>query len=271
MGAQPWRLLYNPQRMRIATILFLALLTPGALSAQHGVAGLKNPYARPGDVAIGADLYRGRCAVCHGASAIGGDRGPELASGRYKRAVSDEDLFNVITNGVPGTDMPAFAISGEDVWRMVAYLRSLAAEAAVEQATGDAATGRELFHGKAGCTGCHAVEGAGSRMGPNLSGIGGDRSIGQLEDSILHPERAVLAENWFVSARTSSGETVSGRRLNEDSFSVQIIDTDGNLRGLDKTELQDYQVIQDSRMPSFEGRLSSTDVENLVAYLVSLR
>jgi len=252
--------------MAFAARLGLALGMAVALSAQHGVEGLSNPYSSAADVATGAVVYRQRCAVCHGPEGAGG-KGTDLTRGRFEHGGSDDALYRTIADGIPGTEMPGVELDGRRMWQLVAYVRSLSEGLAAEQSKGDPVAGRALFFGDAGCANCHRVGTRGSRRAPNLSAIGAARSLAQLEASILRPSEQVLPQHWAVRATTADGRTVSGLRLNEDSESIQMIDGDGRLKSLLKAELKDYRVVKTSTMPSFEGKLTAEQVEDLVAFL----
>ncbi len=78
-------------------------------------------------------------------------------------------------------------------------------------------------------------------------------------------------ENWFIEARLKDGERIQGRRLNEDTFTVQALTAQDGLVSIDKAELEDYRVIKNSTMPSYDGKLNSSELGDLVAYLGSLR
>lgn len=251
--------------LRIALVLAAA----ATLSAQHGVEGLSNPYSSPLDVEAGAVTYRQRCAVCHGPEGAGG-KGTDLTRGRFRHGASDTELFQTIADGLPGTEMPGVELDGREMWRLVAYVRSLSEGLAAQQATGDPASGEELFFGAGNCANCHRVGMRGSRRGPDLSAVGAVRSLAQLESSILRPGDQVLPQHWSVQAVTKDGTEFHGLRLNEDSQSIQAIGANGKLTSLLKSELREYSVVKTSAMPSFEDRLTSSQVNDLVAYLARL-
>lgn len=250
------------------TVLMLAL---GCLlrAQEHGsIAG--NPFSTPKDVAAGAASFRSQCAACHGAEAIGGTVAPSLVSGTFKHGGSDEALFGVITKGVPGTPMVGFKLNGTEVWQLIAYLRSMNIAKAAGQATGDVAAGARIYESNH-CANCHTIGTAGSYSGPDLSEIGLHRSLPQIESSILDPDTQVEPDYWSVKARTKSGQDVTGRRMNEDMDSIQIREPQGQLRSLRKSDLASFEIVRKSPMPSFKGKLSATDVQNLIAYLASQR
>jgi putative heme-binding domain-containing protein len=254
-------------RFRSSFILFLPALA--VLYAQHG-SSPDRPFSTPEDVAAGEHSFRSQCAACHGPEASGGVVGPSLTTGTFKNGGSDEALFRVITKGIPGTAMTAFTLNGREVWQLIAYLRAVNIGKAAQQAKGDAAKGLQVFSAN-GCGRCHTIGDKGGFVGPDLSEIGSRRSLAELESSILEPDADVAPDYWSLQARTKTGQTVTGVRLNEDMTSFQIREQSGRLRSVWKTDLASYEIVRKSPMPSFKGKINGGDLDNLVAYLASLR
>jgi putative heme-binding domain-containing protein len=173
-------------------------------------------------------------------------------------------------NGIPGTEMPGFPLSGVESIQLLAYVRALGRAAIPAPPDGDAARGRELF-ASGECARCHRVGGTGSRTGPDLSDAGARLSPPDLLASLLRPDERVLPANWYVRAVTRDGRTITGRRMNEDTYSVQLIDTRDELVSLVKQDLREYELIKKSLMPSYEGKLTREQLGDLVAYLASLK
>jgi putative heme-binding domain-containing protein len=222
-----------------------------------------------GDIETGARLYAAQCALCHGPN---GDlvNGVDLRRGQFRRAQSDEDLGRVIRTGVPEAGMPAFALGTPEVDGLVAFIRvGFGLNAAVK--VGDAARGQMLFEGKGGCGACHRVNQKGSRAAPDLSDIGVNRSPASLQRSLVDPTSAMMPINRPVRAVTRDGRTIRGRRLNEDTHTVQLIDDQERLVSLTKSELREYEVGTTSPMPSFAKKLTADEIADVVAYLMSLR
>ena len=221
------------------------------------------------DIERGSRLYGANCSFCHGAN---GDAisNVDLRSGKFRRAASDEDLGRLITAGVPGTAMPPHKFQEAELTGIVAYVRSMRDLHAATVAVGDARRGKEIFAGKGACMSCHRVNGQGSRLGPDLSDIGTVRSANALRESLLDPTASMLPFNRSVRAVTSDGKVIAGRRLNEDTYSVQLIDTGERLVSLAKADLKEYAVIKTSSMPSYRGKLSAQELADVVAYLLTL-
>ena len=245
-----------------------ALAAPVCAQTGHGVVA--NSFTSPEDVAAGSRIFRSHCASCHGIDGSGG-KGPDLTPGVYRHGSEDLDLYNTISIGIPGSEMAGTFFQGKQLWQIVAFVRSVAARSDGEQVTGDAKRGATLTAGKGGCLQCHMAGGEGGRVGPSLDDIGAARSPSHLKTAILDPSGEVLPIHWTFRAKTKKGEAISGRRLNEDTFSVQLLDSKDRLVSLAKSDLESYEIVKISSMPSYKGMLTDSEVDDIVAYLVSLR
>ena len=223
-----------------------------------------------GDVELGFSLFNANCITCHGAN---GDSVPgiNLRTGQLRRVRSDDDLNRLIQTGIPGTAMPPGRYSTAELGGLVAYVRSMKDFDAVPQGSGDSTRGETIFEEKGNCTSCHRVNGKGSRVAPDLSDIGAVRSPDALRGSIVDPTASMLPVNRSVRAVTRDGKVITGRRLNEDTYTVQLIDTGENLVSLTKAELREYTVSKTSAMPSYKDKLSDAELNDLVAYLRKLK
>ena len=217
----------------------------------------------------GRKLWSANCAVCHGAEGKGG-RGPDLTSGKFRHGGTDDDLYRAMRNGIPGTEMPGFPLSGVESMQLLAFVRALGRASMPPPPGGDAARGRALFAGSQ-CASCHRVGGTGSRIGPELSDVGARLPPSDLLVSLLRPDERVLPSHWYVRAVTRDGRTITGRRLNEDTYSVQLIDAQDRMVSLVKADLRAYELIKKSPMPGYEGKLTGEQLGDLVAYLASLK
>ena len=220
-------------------------------------------------IEAGSRVYVAECSLCHGRRGDGVD-GVDLRRGLFRTARSDEDLRRVITVGVSNGLMPAFSLQPFELDGVVAYIRAGFDPSGVAVKVGDASRGQVLFEGSSGgCASCHRVHGQGPRTAPDLSEIGAIRTPAALQRTLLDPSAALLPINRPIRAVTRGGETVRGRRLNEDTYTVQLIDSEGRLRSLVKADLVEYEV---SQTPIMEPTtLSSDEVADLVGYLLTLR
>lgn len=230
----------------------------------------KNPFDTPADAAAGRPYFLGHCAACHGPEGEGG-RGINLTTGRFRRGTSDRELFRTISKGVPGSEMPGVRLSQPEVWKVITFVRRLAAQGAEEKAPGDPAAGRAVYEGKGACTQCHWINGRGGVLGPDLSEIGLRRSLKFLRESVTDPDKTVAEDYRTYSVVNRSGERVRGVRLNEDDYSIQLRDSKENLRSFHKPGLKEVKREPGSMMPPYGTALTATELDNLVAYLSSLR
>ncbi len=230
----------------------------------------KNPFDSAADAEIGRKYFLGHCALCHGPEGEGG-RGVNLTTGQYRRGGSDRELFRTMKTGIQGTEMPGSGLSEKEIWRIVAFVRRLAMAGAEEKATGDPVAGRLVYQAKGACSQCHVVDGQGGVLGPELSEIGLRRSLKFLRQALTEPDAYIAEDYRTVTVVTRSGEQISGIRLNEDEYSIQLRDTRANLRSLRKPNLKDWKRENRSLMPAYGSVLSEKELEDLVAYLSSLR
>lgn len=253
----------------------------GAAAAQQKNAPdtQKNPFAAdPAAITAGRGLYEKICQTCHGGEARG-DRGPALNTGNFLHGGEDSDLFRTIRAGVPGTQMPSFALlPADDVWRLITYLRSLNSNSAKadEVVTGEAALGEATFWGKGNCGSCHEVNARGLNIGPDLSDAG-KNSAEYLRSVILDPNTAKPAMQRFfgptgVTLKTRAGDATTGMKVAEDNYTLLLTDMTGKLRRFDRDNLLSETVAAKSLMPSNYGQLlSPAELQDLIAYLKSLK
>jgi putative heme-binding domain-containing protein len=220
------------------------------------------------NVAAGAKIFRSHCGECHGVRGEGG-RGPTLASGVFYHGNTDADLIANISDGIPGTAMPGVFFSPVQVRQIVAYVRSLA-EAGALRPSGEVAHGEKLFREK-GCIGCHLVRGDGGSKGPDLSVIGSQRSVDHLRQSILDPNAKVSLDYWVAKITLENGETYTGFLRTEGAYTVEMLDFSKGLKSLATHDFRKFEIDKKSIMPSYQGRLTDGELDDVVAYLWSLK
>jgi putative heme-binding domain-containing protein len=246
------------------------LLSGAAAAAQNPtLQGHPDDYVRA-DIEYGARLYVQHCFGCHGSTGDG-VAGVDLRSGKFRNAVTDPQLRTVITNGFPTSGMPAFKFDPAELTGLVAYLRNMNTFDSGSSKPGDESRGQAIVGGKGACLSCHRINNVGSRKAPDLSDVGANRSAGSLERSLRDPSTQMMPINRPVRVVTRDGKVISGRRLNEDTYTVQITDEEGRLYSLVKSELREFNVSTASTMPSYEKELTSTEIADVVAYLLSLK
>lgn len=275
-------------RTRLAPRLFRValsvLLVPATVGAQD-----RNPFDGDRKAAQAGEYeFRINCAFCHGLGARGGGRGPDLSKATKRHGSEDADLFRTISNGVAGTAMPANGTNGqgvgmtdEEIWQIITYIRSIAVKAPAQPA-GDPVRGGQLFESEANCSSCHMVHGRGGRLGPDLSDVATSRTSEALIESIRNPSQRLAwglseatkefaQEYRSVSLVTADGKKIKGVTLNEDQFSIQLMDFGQQVHSFDKSQLGSLTVSRESSMPVYDSTtLSERDLNDLVAYLLSL-
>jgi putative heme-binding domain-containing protein len=222
------------------------------------------------DFAQGERTYGSECSFCHGPKGEGAV-GPVLAVPGLRHAPTDQALFQVIREGIPGTQMPSSPLPTAQIWQLVAYVRRLGH---VEQgkSAGDAKLGERVYHEKGGCAQCHSIAGLGGAVGPDLSNVGARMDRDSIRASLITPEASVPRDFLQVRVVTKDGQRLTGVRVNEDSFSIQIRDLSNHSHSFWKTELS--EVVKEpnrSPMPSYSEKLTPEELDNLIAYLESLQ
>jgi putative heme-binding domain-containing protein len=228
-----------------------------------------NPYTSPADIERGKQIFEARCAGCHGPGGSGG-KGANLAVPVLPRASTDLSLWRIVRYGIPDTEMPQTALTHLETWQVAAFVRSLG-RVGNEPVSGNASRGRELVAGKGGCLGCHSIGLEGGHMGPALTDIGARRSPAYLRAKLLDPATDTPDQFRMVRLKTRAGETVTGVRLNEDAFSIQLRDSHDALRSFWKQDLAEFKTERRTPMPSYRGRLDAKELDDMIAYLSGLR
>jgi metallo-beta-lactamase class B len=252
------------------------------LAQQQSAANVVSGFSRTdADIDGGKQLFNGMCVECHGAGGAGGDA-PSLNRARLMHAPTDAALVKILENGIPNTNMPRIRrFTDTEMRQLVAYIRSLGRVAEVKL-PGDPKKGADVYRGL-GCAGCHIINGQGGNLGPDLSDIGFLRGGAYLKQSVVDPSAALpkgvmqipsrgYAEYLPLRVVTKKGEEIRGIRVNEDAFTVQVRDQAGKFYSLRKADLELLEKqMGKSLMPSFANRLTAPELDDLVAYLSSLR
>lgn len=227
--------------------------------------------ATAADVAAGKRVFDSQCALCHGIGGTGG-RGPALAAVKLRHASDGQELIDLVVGGIEANGMPAFWFLGErPAFQVAAYVRSIGSQVEKTAIAANAEHGAVLYQDN-GCAGCHVVNGAGSAYGPELSDVGARRSSNFIKESLLDPNASLPLGFAMVRAASHGGAAVTGVRVNEDSFTIQLRDASGHFHSFRKQDLANLQKIFDkSPMPSYRGKLSDSDIDDLIAWLASLR
>jgi putative heme-binding domain-containing protein len=239
------------------------------------------PSPDPAALAEGQALFRGLCSGCHGGAGRGG-KGPDLTDTRWIHGPADDDIARVIRNGVPNTTMKKLgeSLKEDQIRKVIGYIRSLARSPGAGESSwkpylgGDPQAGRTLFFdlkGKLQCARCHTVGGEGGRVGPPLDRIASRRAPEYLMESILQPSKDIAPEYEAVVVATKEGRVITGLRVNESNFNIQLREENGRFYSFLKRDLDEVKVLKHSLMPeNFAEVLTVKELHDLFAYLMSL-
>lgn len=254
-----------------ASIAFVAALGIGASlrADDHGFT--------PADIERGGQIYLSNCVTCHGPNGDG-VTGVNLFSGSFRHATTDQDLINIIKSGLPGTPMPPFNLQDAQAGQIVAYLRSqpgISATSKIAGLHGDPANGKLIFDGKGECLSCHRLQTPagkiGGFLGPDLSDIGAKRRSIDLERALADPSAAIRTDEHVVRVVKKDGTTIRGRLLNQDTYSVQFIDNQGNLQSVQKPDVRQVEIFTVSVMQGLADKFTMQELADMVSYLQTLK
>src|SRR5579862_905892 len=260
--------------------LGILLMVPSATAQFGGPPAAHSPRPRttPESIAAGKALFEGTCANCHGIDGSGAN-GPNIRDAGTR--LGPEALYQTLHTGVMGSGMPSFASLGEDkLWELVDYVSSFG-QAGGAAASGDPQKGK-IVYGSHGCADCHMIDGQGGSSGPDLSKVGTVRSASLLRNVLLDPganipigdnlqERAQYPAYSMYRVIMKNGKELLGTRVDEDSFTIQLRDATGSIHSIQKFDVK--QIGPDpgkSFMPTYKGKLTDEQLNDLVAYLASL-
>ncbi len=266
-------ILVGLRRVLSTFAVFLTII----LAASAALAESPISKQTPDDLTHGRRLFQGQCARCHGMDGAGGT-GPGLNRSVLGRAPDDQALFSVIKEGIRSTEMPAaWQMIEQEIWQVAGYVRSLGRTARVPL-PGEPERGKRLYETKGQCTTCHIVRGRGGSLGPDLTEIGARRGIAHLRSALLNPGSSKARDSSgyisFLVMRvvTQDGREVRGIRINEDTFTLQLRDADNRVHSFRKNDLKEVtRESNGSLMPSYETVFSPAEIDDLIAYLASLR
>ena len=235
----------------------------------------ENPFTDGIDVRMGGRQFRSDCARCHGMDAKGSDEGggTDLTTGTFQNASTNAGLFRIIREGIDGTQMIGISRRASDqaVWQIITYLDSLSVNPDDVELAGNVTAGRRLFTGEGNCSICHMVNGDGGRVGPDLSTVGNRRDPDELRTDLTDPNEDLAPRWWRIRVTRENGSVVEGFRMSEDTFTIRIMDDSENLWSFSKGQIRSFERIETSTMASVEPTLTASEVDDLVAYLFSLR
>lgn len=223
------------------------------------------------NASAGKSSFNSSCAACHGLDGRGGDKAPNIATSTRIQHLSDTELSGIISNGIPGTGMPAFhSLTQKEIQGLVAYVRSLQGKGEARALPGNPVHGKEVFFGKGECASCHSISGHGGFLGPDLTNHAATSSPAAIRDEIVKSPRVPPLGYRAATLTTSNGERLEGLIRNEDNFSVQLQTKDGSFHFFRKADLQKLEYSGGSLMPSdYRSRLTEGELNDLASYLMT--
>jgi cytochrome c oxidase cbb3-type subunit III len=255
--------LYQVGLCLILPTLYIPLLRAGQ--------NLSSGQESQATLAAGRSIFNSSCAGCHGLDGRGSDKAANISADTKAQHLADAQLSGIISNGIPGTGMPAFhGLNEGQVRAVVGYVRSLQGKVEERALPGDAKRGKELFFGKGDCSSCHTISGKGGFLGPDLTDHGATASANAIRDEIVRSPRAPSLGYRTAVLTTPSGDRLEGLVRNEDNFSVQLQTKDGSFHCLKKAELWNFEHLDSSLMPAnYRELLDDSELNDLVSYLMA--
>src|SRR5262245_52061528 len=259
-----------PGTPKIKKLFILLLLLLSCIWSMTRGAGTiaQRPQADPKTIEAGRGHFAAHCAACHGADGKGGERGPDIISTNNARRRTIEGLSEVIRKGVPAAGMPGFQLPDQELQELVAYVHSLAAPAIESSIPGNAGAGAAFFFGKGNCVSCHMIKGRGGLLGPDLSELGLERTLPEIEQSLRTPGARLTEGYKLVSVQINNGQKLRGFARNESNYDLQVQSLDGKFYLLRRREIVELVHETASLMPEVKG--SEEEMRDLLAYLSQL-
>lgn len=219
----------------------------------------------------GKQSFAGTCAGCHGLDGKGGERAPNIADRPGVQRLSDEQLFHIVQNGIPGTGMPAFhSLENAQIRALVAYLRTLQGTNKTLHLLGNPQRGKAIFSGKGGCAQCHMIAGHGGFIAADLSEYARTHDQAEIRSTITDPASG-NRQVKLITLTLHNGEKYSGRLRDEDNFSLQLQTLDGQFVFLSKADIDKLDYDSQTLMPpDYGSKLSPEELNDLISYLMSV-
>jgi PQQ-dependent dehydrogenase (methanol/ethanol family) len=219
------------------------------------------------DIEAGRKQFESLCASCHGADGAGGEHGPSIVNGR-RPGGRQTDLRETITKGIPDGGMPAFSLAQSDLDALIAFVGVLRDPVADHPADGDFSAGARFFSGSGTCIQCHMIRGKGGSLGPDLTNLARERSLGQIIRALRNPGAHAAPGYRPVTARLRDGRTLRGLAKNESNYDLQLQAEDGTFHFLSKDQIVQETNEPQSLMPPVN--VPDSEMRNLLAFLTRL-
>jgi cytochrome c oxidase cbb3-type subunit III len=255
------------QNCRIALALFvICFARPESGSAQNANAATKSAPSE------GRQLFETICAGCHGLDGRGGERGPDIATRQQIVQLSDAEILEILRTGRPAAGMPPFESFGTvKLKELLDHLRTLQGKGTNVAVPGDPHNGKAIFFGKARCSECHMVRGAGGFIGRDLSAYGATLSPAEIRANILKFGGPLNKANRTAIVTMRDSKTFTGVIRNEDNFSIQLQSFDGTFHFLNRADVAKVDFQATPIMPTdYSTTLKPAELDDLINYLVTV-
>jgi len=241
--------------------------------AESGSAQNANaPTAAKSAPIEGRQLFETICAGCHGLDGRGGERGPDIATRQQIVQLSDAEILEILRTGRPAAGMPPFESFGNvKLKELLDHLRELQGKGTNVAVPGDPHNGKALFFGKARCSECHMVRGAGGFIGRDLSTYGATLSPTEIRANILKSGGPLNKANRNAVVTMRDLKTYTGVIRNEDNFSIQLQSFDGTFHFLNRADMAKVDFQPTPIMPTdYAATLKPAELDDLINYLVTV-
>ncbi|MGB7845560.1 MAG: c-type cytochrome [Candidatus Acidiferrum sp.] len=262
---------FSIPRQAVAAILCAIVSMLGqSASAQKVRLPTNQPKAARQTPGEGRQLFQSACAGCHGLDGHGGERGPDIATRQQVVQLSDAEMLEILRQGRPAAGMPPFDSFGSvKLHALLGYVRLLEGQGRATVVPGDPLHGKSLFFGKARCSECHMVQGAGGFLGRDLSPYGATLSPSKIRDNILHSGENANKANRTAVVTMLDARKFTGVIRNEDNFSIQLQSLDGAFHFLTRSDVAELEFLPEPIMPADYGAtLKPAELDDLVSYLM---
>src|SRR5258708_4839832 len=220
------------------------------------------------DTEAGRKQFESLCASCHGTDGSGGEHAPSIVNVRRPSGRAQTDLRETITKGFPDGGMPAFPLPQSDLDALIAFVEVLRDPVAGHPADGDFSAGARFFTGSGTCIQCHMIRGKGGSLGPDLTNLARERSLGQIIQALRNPGAHAAPGYRPVTVRLRDGRTLRGLAKNESNYDLQLQSEDGTFHFLSKDQIVQQTNEPKSIMPPVKA--SDSEMRNLLAFLTRL-
>ena len=219
-------------------------------------------------VEAGQQSFTEKCAGCHGTEAEGREMGPRLVATRRMRSRTAQQIRGIIQKGVISSGMPAFDLPAPELDALSAFVRSLNSTAAEAEVPGNTVAGGQFFFGKGKCADCHMIRGRGKAVGPDLSNLARELTVGEIRQALTNPSARITPGYDLVTVELKDGKSMRGFARGRTNFDVQLQGLDGRFHSFLQPDIKSIQSEKQPLMKPVTG--TPEELRNLTAFLCTL-